>query len=87
MGAKAHVFQYPYIYIYVNIYIIATPRDKRKEQKIAGQIARGHEHSDWPKLSPMHPCWRPTPLACALEGDQLKSRPPELTSRAGGYPV
>jgi hypothetical protein len=88
-GVKAHVSQYPYKYIYacvcvcVIMYITATLRDKRKEQKTMGQIARGQWHGSRPELRPIDRRRRPALLEGAPEEDQLPSRPPELTSGAG----
>jgi hypothetical protein len=66
------------------MYITAAPRDKRKkEQKMVGQIARGHGHGGRLKLSPMDQCWRPAPLIGAPEGGCPPSKPPELTSGVG----
>jgi hypothetical protein len=78
----------PTHYGYIYIYILAAPRDKRKkEQKMAGQIPQGHEHSGWPKLSPMDWRRRPVHLACTPEGDQPLLKPPKVTSGAGKYSV
>jgi hypothetical protein len=86
-GVKAHVSQYPYKYmcvcVCVNMYITTTLRDKRKEQTMMGQIAQGQWHGSRPELRPIDWRRRPALLEGAPEEDQLPSRPPELTSRAG----
>jgi hypothetical protein len=54
---------------------------------MAGQIPQGHEHSGWPKLSPMDWRRRPVHLACTPEGDQPLLKPPKVTSGAREYSV
>jgi hypothetical protein len=44
------------------MYIIAAPKEKKKEKNMTDKIARGHEDGGWPKLSPRDQRQRHAPL-------------------------